>query len=210
MPRSEPMLVLGVTGGIGSGKSTVARLFGKLGARVLDADELAHEVMKPGKLAARKIVDAFGEDILNPDDSIHRKKLADRVFNDPEALADLEAIVHPRVIRVIREKMKRLRRNRRVHVVILDVPLLFESGSEKLADHVVVVNTPPELARARLRGRGMSEEEITRRSAAQMDPSAKVALADFVIDNSGGLDKTRRQVSELWLQLVNTRRRQRA
>ncbi len=201
------MVILGLTGAMGSGKSTAARLFGKLGARVLDADELAHEVMRPGKLAARKIVNAFGDDVLNPDESIHRKKLADRVFNDPEALATLEAIVHPRVIRVVKERLKRLARNRRVRMVVLDVPLLFESGMDQFVDHTVVVNTPPEVARARLRARGMSEEEITRRSAAQLDPSAKVALADFVIDNSGGLEKTRRQVSELWLQLVNTRRR---
>ena len=207
------MIILGLTGGVGTGKSTVAKMFQDLKATVLDADRIAHDVMEPRKLAWRKILERFGEDLVHSEDDvrINRKKLAARVFNDPEALRDLEEIIHPRVLREIGDRLHRLKRNRRIRVVVLDVPLLFETESQSMADKVVVVNALPEATRVRLQKRGMSQEDATRREAAQWDLSAKVALADFVIDNSGGLAQTRRQVRELWDQLVvNTRHKRRA
>ena len=213
MSRAPATLIVGLTGGMGTGKSTVARLLAKnRGVAVIDADQLAHEVLKPGKLGHRDVVRRFGKGILNPDQSVHHKKLATIVFSDDDARRDLEAIVHPRVLRDIKHKMYRMQRNtdKRLFAIVLDVPLLFETGSEKLADVVVVVTASPEVTLARLRERGVSEEDAARRIAAQMDVSAKAALADVVFDNSGDLEQTRRQVSELWQHLVTTRRRRRA
>ncbi len=206
------MIIVGITGTIGSGKSTVAKMFQELKAVVLDADQLARDVIEPRKLAWRQILKRFGEDLVHNEEDvrINRKKLAARVFGDPKALKDLEAIVHPRVLREIRERLHRLKRNRRVRMVVLDVPLLFETQSQHLADVVVVVTATPEVVRARLRDRGMSDEDAARRAATQWDVSAKVALADHVINNSGSETQTRRQVKELWDQLVTTRRRQHA
>ena len=206
------MIIVGITGTIGSGKSTVAKMFQELKAVVLDADQLARDVIEPRKLAWRQILKRFGEDLVHNEEDvrINRKKLAARVFGDPKALKDLEAIVHPRVLREIRERLHRLKRNRRVRMVVLDVPLLFETQSQHLADVVVVVTATPEAVRARLRDRGMSDEDAARRAATQWDVSAKVALADHVINNSGSETQTRRQVKELWDQLVTTRRRQHA
>ena len=204
------MIVVGVTGGLGMGKSTVAKMFQELGAVALDADRLARDVIEPRKLAWRQVLKRFGDDLVHNEEDvrINRKKLAARVFGDPKALKDLEAIVHPRVIREIRERLHRLKRNRRVRMVVLDVPLLFETGSNALAKVVVVVTATPKAVGARLRDRGMSDDDAARRAAAQWDVSAKVALADHVINNSGSEQQTRRQVKELWDQLVTTRRRQ--
>ena len=201
------MIVIGVTGGLGTGKSTVARMFGQLGAVVIDADRLAHEVMEPKRLAWRQIIHTFGEGVLNDDRTISRKKLGERVFRDPEARRQLEAIVHPRVIRRIRERLGRLARNRRVRAVVLDVPLLVETGSEGMVDVVVVVTAPPEVQQERLSQRGMSIADIAQRRAAQWDVSAKVGLADHVVDNGNGMEQTRRQVKDLWNQLLGTRHR---
>ncbi len=205
------MIVVGVTGVLGAGKSTVAKMFADLGAVVLDADRLAHDVMEPKQLAWRKILERFGDDLkYNAEDlRINRKKLAERVFGDPDALRDLEAIVHPRVLKRIDERLHRLRRHPKLRMVVLDVPLLFETGSEKLAEKVIVVTASPEIIARRLAKRGMSESEAAQRNAAQMDASAKVALADHVIDNSGEHEATRRQVRALWDQLANIRRRTR-
>jgi dephospho-CoA kinase len=210
MPRGRHgPVILGVTGGLGTGKSTVAKLLGEnKRVVVLDADAIAHDVIQPRKLAWRQIVDRFGADLAyNKEDArIDRKKLAAVVFDDPEALRDLEAIVHPRVLKQLKERLAKLRRELWVRLVVVDVPLLFEANAQDLVDHVVVVTAPPEVVRKRLRERGMSEDDTAGRQAAQMDLEAKVALADTVIDNSGGLEKTRRQVTELWDHLVNTPR----
>jgi dephospho-CoA kinase len=219
------MVVIGLTGGLGTGKTTVARMFERLGAVVLDADRLAHRAMEPKRLAWRQIVKTFGPDVLNEDETINRRWLADRVFQDEEARRQLEAIVHPRVLRYLADQIKRLahghdpsgplarertsrkRKSRPVKVVVLDVPLLLEANAQRLADVVVVVTAPPEVQRQRLLARGMSETEIERRIAAQWDVSAKVALADCVVDNSDGLEQTRRQVTQAWNRLQKARRR---
>jgi len=204
------MLVIGVTGGLGTGKSSVARMFGELGATVIDADTVAHAVMEPKRLAWRALVRTFGRDILNEDETINRTRLAERVFRDAQARHELEAIVHPPVIRQIKQQLSRLWRHRRVKAVVLDVPLLMETESESLVDRVVVVTAPPEIQRKRLAGRGMSEAQINERIAAQWEMGRKVAMADHVVDNADGLEQTRRQVRQLWNQLLGVTRRPRA
>ena len=209
MGRSKPRLVIGVTGGPGTGKSTVAGMLGELKAVVLDADRLAHEAMQPKKLAWRHVLRAFGEGIANPDGTINRKKLAARVFGDEAARRQLEAIVHPRVIRGVNERLERLRKNKRVHLVVLDVPLLVEAGMNGMVDALVVVTARSAVQRARLQARGWSEEEIKRRIGAQMDLSAKAALADYVVDTSEGIEATRTQVRALWLKLAERKPKRR-
>lgn len=194
---------------MGTGKSTVAKILQELGARVLDADVVAHEVMEPKRLAWRRIVETFGKDLVHEDGTINRRALGERVFRDPEARRQLEAIVHPHVIRQIKEHLSRLKRNRRVRVVVLDVPLLVEAGLQELVDVLVVVTAPPEVQRERLLAKGLSGSAIAQRIAAQMKLSAKVELADEVIDNGDGLRQTRTQVSALWSKLLGIKGRRR-
>ncbi len=192
------MVVIGVTGGVGTGKSTVAKMFKQLGATVLDADVIAHQVMEPKRLAWRQIVKQFGEAMLNDDQTINRKQLAARIFADEEARKRLERIIHPQVLRHIKQQLPRLKR-RRVSAVVLDVPLLLEVGAQRLVDVVVVVTAPPEVQQERLHAKhGWSEEEIAARRGAQWDVPAKVALADYVVENRHGLEATRTQVKQIW------------
>ena len=201
------MVVIGLTGGVGTGKSTVAGMFKRLGAAVLDADAIAHEVMEPKHLAWRKVVQAFGESILNSDQTINRARLAARVFADAGERVRLERIVHPHVLREIRQRLRRLGRSRRTRAVVLDVPLLVEAGAHRLADALVVVTAPPDIQRRRIRERrGWSAEEAESRIGAQWELSAKAALADHVVDNGNGVDATRTQVKGIWRQLVPANR----
>jgi len=197
------MVVIGVTGGFGTGKSTVAGMFKRLGAVVLDADRIAHQVMEPRRLAWRQIVRAFGEGVLNEDQTVNRRRLAELVFDDEPSRKRLEGIVHPQVLRAIKHELRRLARARRARAVVLDVPLLVEAGAQGLADALVVVTAPPEVQRKRLRDKyGWSGEAIDARIAAQWDLSAKAALADYVVDNADGVDATRTQVKRIWNQRV--------
>lgn len=199
--------MIGVTGGVGTGKSTVAGMFRQLGATVLDADVIAHQVMEPNRLPWRQIIKTFGDEVLNEDRTINRRRLAAVVFTDAERRAKLEAIIHPRVLREIKAKLHRLRRSRRIPAAVVDVPLLVEANASGLVDALVVVTAPPDVQRARLRTmHGWTEEDTEARIGAQLALSAKVALADHVIDNGDGVDKTRTQVRRLWNQLVQHHR----
>ena len=196
------MVVIGVTGGVGTGKSTVAKMFERLGAVILDADDIAHQVIEPKRVAWRQIVKTFGEEILNEDQTINRQRLAAVVFRREMLRRQLEAIVHPHVIRFLKRQVQRLRRARRIRAVVLDVPLLFEAGAQDVVDAVVVVTATLQVQQQRRkRALGWSPEEIDARRAAQWELSAKVALADHVVENSNGLDATRTQVKRLWKQL---------
>ena len=201
------MVVIGVTGGFGTGKSTVAAMFKRLGAVVLDADTIAHEVMEPKRLAWRQIVKRLGPGILNDDQTVNRRQLAAVIFQDAQRRREVEAIIHPQVMRVIDQRLHRLRRSRRVKAVVLDVPLLLEVGGRRLVDVLVVVTAPPAVQRERLKKKYHgSEEELNARIAAQWDLSAKVALADEVVNNAGSVDATRTQVKRLWNQRVLSHR----
>ncbi len=203
------MIIVGVTGGLGTGKSTVAELLGRQGALVMDADHMAHEVMAPRRAAWRKIRAAFGARVLQADGAVDRAALARRVFRSPRARRALERIVHPAVFREIRRRLRQARLAGRVRVAVVELPLLVEAGAERLVDIVVVVTAPDRIRRRRLQQRGMPREEIARRTAAQLALSAKVALADYVVDNSDGMAQTRRQVRQLWTRLQARKGRRR-
>jgi dephospho-CoA kinase len=179
------MIVVGLTGGLASGKSTVAKMFKQCGAVVIDADELAHEVVKPGKPAWREIVKTFGKTILNQDCSLNRQALGNIIFRNPKNRRHLERIIHPRVARE-QTRLTRHAAQKDPHaVVIYDVPLLFEVGIDKRVDKTIVVTADRETQIARLKKRnGLTLAEAIRRIRAQMPLSKKVRLADIVIDGT--------------------------
>lgn len=201
------MIVIGVTGGVGTGKSTVARIFKQKGAVVIDADRIAHELMEPGTPVYRRIRRLFGDEVIGPRGRMDRKKLGARVFHNPRQMRQLTGILHPAVRRKIQEEFRRLRRRKPDSVVVLDIPLLVEAGSAYRTDALVVVSAPAAVAAGRLRRRsGWSPEEIRRRGSFQMPLRQKEKQADFVVNNSGGLSSTRRQVLRIWKRIVKERK----
>jgi dephospho-CoA kinase len=197
------MLKIAITGGAGSGKSTVARMFAELGAQVLDADQIARQVVAVGEPAWQDLRRLYGEDYFNPDGSLNRSKLAGRVFADPEERRRLDSIIHPRVAAAI-EAWVAARAGRGVQLVLVDVPLLFETGREAAFDRVIVVTAPEDQRLRRLRERdGRGEVEIRGILAAQWPLDDKAARADYVVDNGGNLSDTREQVKNIWGDLKN-------
>lgn len=194
---------MGLTGGIGSGKSTVAAMLAERGAVVVDADALAREAVAPGSPGLAQVVDRFGPGVLAPDGSLDRAAVAAVVFADPVALADLNAIVHPPVRAAIAERVAAL--DGEGGVIVLAIPLLVESGRTYGTETVVVVDCPEEVALRRLvDGRGMDEADARRRMAAQVSRAERLAAADVVIDNSGSLDDLRQAVDRVWGELAGT------
>lgn len=194
------MLLIGLTGGIGSGKSTVSALLADRGAVVIDADAITRELQQPGTPVLAAMVERFGEGILNPDGTLDRQAVADAVFADHDALADLGRIVHPEVGAEIARRLHEEAETD--HVVILDVPLLVESGRDDMAA-LVVVDVDPEIAVRRLvEQRGMREDDARARMARQASRDERRAKADVVIDNSGSLDDLRHAVSDAWPRLL--------
>jgi dephospho-CoA kinase len=193
------MLLVGLTGGIGSGKSTVARMLQDRGAVVLDADGFARAAVVAGSPGLRGIVGRFGRDILTTEGELDRPKLASIVFTDPKALADLEAIVHPEVRRMIADGIQEnLDADR---VVVLVNPLLIEMGTHRDCDVVVVVSVSPDTQIARSVARGMVEEDVRARIAAQLPLEERARTADVLIDNEGSLADLEREIDVLWRQL---------
>jgi dephospho-CoA kinase len=193
------MLLVGLTGGIGSGKSTVARMLQDRGAVVLDADGFARAAVVAGSPGLRGIVGRFGRDILTAEGELDRPKLASIVFADPKALADLEAIVHPEVRRMIADGIQEnLDADR---VVVLVNPLLIEMGTHRDCDVVVVVSVSPDTQIARSVARGMVEEDVRARIAAQLPLEERARTADVLIDNEGSLADLEREIDVLWRQL---------
>jgi dephospho-CoA kinase len=194
------MLKVGLTGGIGAGKSEVSRLLVACGAVLIDADRIAREVVAPGTPGLASVVEAFGTDVLAGDGSLDRPRLGSIVFADPEKLAVLNAIVHPLVGARSRELETAAAEDA---VVIHDVPLLTENGLAPLYDVVVVVDARPETQLDRLvRLRGMTEEDACARMAAQATREKRLEVADIVIDNDVPLDDLRRRVRDVWDELV--------
>lgn len=179
------MILVGLTGGVATGKSTVAKMFTRCGAVVIDADELAREVVKPGKPAWRKIVKTFGKGVLNPDRTINRQALGDIIFSQPGKRRALERIIHPPVAR---EQMRLTRQAARKNpnvVVIYDVPLLFEAGIDKRVDRTIVVTADRETQIARLKQRnGLTRTEALRRIKSQMPLAEKRRRADYVFNGT--------------------------
>lgn len=199
------MLVVGLTGGIGSGKSTVAALLAARGAVVIDADQLAREAVVPGSPGHAAVVARFGPAVVAPDGSLDRRALAAAVFGDPVALADLNAIVHPLVRAAIARRLAQLEGT--APVVVLEIPLLVESGRSYGASTVVVVDCPEETALARLvADRAMDEGDVRRRMAAQASRAQRLAVADVVVDNSGSRAELEGQVDAVWARLAEAAR----
>jgi dephospho-CoA kinase len=199
------MLVIGLTGGIGAGKSTVAGLLVERGAALVDTDLIARQVVEPGGLAFDAVVARFGPGILQPDGRIDRAALAAIVFNDSQALKDLNGITHPAVGKVMAGQVA-------VHagtddVVILDIPLLAERGREAFGvAGVIVVDTPVDVAVARLvEHRGFTEADARARVAAQVTREERLAIADVVVDNSGDLAHLRAEIDKAWAWIEDNR-----
>lgn len=191
------MLVVGLTGGIGSGKSTVSALLAERGAVVVDADAITRELQAPGTPVFAAMVERFGPGIVAADGTLDRQAVADIVFNDAEALADLNKIVHPAVGAEIVQRMSDL--SATDEVVILDVPLLVESDKAYPLAGLLVVDVDPEVAVRRLvEFRGMSEPDVRARMARQATRDERLARADRVIDNSGSVDDLRARVDAVW------------
>jgi dephospho-CoA kinase len=194
--------VLGIVGGLASGKSTVARLLAERGARVVDADRIAHEVLEaPG--IKQVLVEAFGRDILNGSGSVSRPLLAEKVFGHPELVERLNGIVHPPVIREVRDQVDRLRREGAVPLIVVDAALLLETGlDEGLCQALLFVDTPEELRRHRATAlRQMSAGQFARRQEAQLPAEAKKHKATYLVTNAGPLKDLARQIEAIWPKL---------
>lgn len=190
------MILVGLTGGIGAGKSTVSALLAERGAVVIDADAITHELQRAGTPVLAAIVERFGDGVLAADGELDRPALAAIVFNDADELAALNAIVHPAVGAEMAERMAAVAETD--HVVVLDVPLLVESGRADMAG-IVVVDVAPEVALDRLvHQRGVPEDDARARMGRQASREDRLAKADRVIDNSGTLDELEAQVDDVW------------
>lgn len=192
--------VIALTGGIAAGKSTVARVFARQGARIVDADKVAREVVEPGRPALAEIREVFGDEVIRPDGSLDRKALAERVFGDPEALARLNAITHPRIRDRVAERIAAAPDE---SIVVYDVPLLVEADLPQPFDAVVTVSAPAEERVSRLVSeRGYTAVEAAQRVAAQASDADREAIADYVVDASGDLAGTERHALQVWHQIA--------
>ena len=215
--REQALLKVGLTGGIASGKSSVGKMFAKRGARLIQSDQVAHELMQPGRPVYEEVVSHFGREILEPDGTINRSRLAQAAFGgssgdpagasrDTPRVRELNAIVHPPVIAYENEWMEELARREPNALAIVEAALILEAGAAGRFDRLVVVTCHPEQRVVRFARRlGISElaarAEVTRRMSAQIPDEEKIKAADFVIDNSGSLAATEEQVERVYAQL---------
>jgi len=200
------MIIAGVTGTIGTGKSTVAHMFEELGAFVIDHDRISREVVEPDKPAWQAIVDSFGWEVLNEDRSINRQALANIVFKDKSKLQILNSIVHPAVLNEDQRLVEERRRVVPGGLIIKDVPLLLEAGPEiahLLVEKIIVVFASPEVQIKRLIARGVAEEDARNRIKTQLPVSDKTRYADYVVNNDGTLEETRQQVKDIYARLMS-------
>ena len=194
--------VIGITGGIGAGKSSAAAILGELGAFVIDADKAAHEVYLPDTPAWREIVEAFGEEVLAADRTVDRRRLGPKVFAEPAALQTLNGILHGKIFAYIQGQIAYIRQREAARVVAVEAAVLLEAGWQALVDELWVVVTPVEVAIARLRDdRGVPEDQARARIAAQMSNDERIAHADTVIHNAADLDALRNAVTAAWQRL---------
>ena len=194
--------VIGITGGIGAGKSSASAILGELGAEVIDADKAAHQVYLPDTPAWREIVEAFGEEVLAADRTVDRRKLGPKVFADPDALQTLNRIMHGKIFAYIQGQIAYIRRAEAARVVAVEAAVLLEAGWQALVDQLWVVVAPVEVAIARLRDdRGVPEDQARARIAAQMSNDERIAHADTVIHNAADLDALRGAIATAWQRL---------
>ncbi|MEI7589788.1 MAG: dephospho-CoA kinase [Deltaproteobacteria bacterium] len=205
------MLIIGLTGGIGSGKSSVAMVLKEKGAHLIDFDKLAHELEMPETAVWFRIVREFGDTILTDDGTIDRQKLGKIVFNDRSKLDKLNSIVHPAIIEKWEETTSAIHKMNNDAIVIGDVPLLFETKLQRLFDAIILVYCSQETQIQRVISRsGLSRDEVTKRLEAQLPIDKKIAMADFIIDNGGTPLGTKNHIDDVWEKLIkmqNVRRK---
>ena len=192
------MIIVGLTGSVGTGKSTVTHLFRELGAYIIDWDELARDVIRPHLRAWKEIVEYFGKDFLNEDLTVNRQKLAEMVFSDKEKVAKLNQIVHPEVFKEDERITNEIKSLDPDALVIKDIPLLFELTRPIFVDKIVVVSASEQTQLRRLEEKGMSREDARSRIKSQLPLKEKIKSADFVINNDGPLEETKKQVEEIY------------
>lgn len=194
-------MIIGLTGNIGSGKSTVARQLKKLGARVIDTDVIARNIVKPGKPALKEIVETFGPGILNSNAELNRKALAEIVFKDNKAIQKLNSIMHPRIIEEVKKSIWEYKNHRgpRAPALVVEAPLLFETGLDKLVDEIwlVTVELPVQISRIVKRD-NTNEENARHRISNQIPQENKIQKSHRIIDNSDTYENTINQVTKLW------------
>jgi len=196
------MHIYGLTGGIACGKSTVSAMFADLGARIIDADQVARDVVRPGSDGLREVVRAFGEEVLNPDGTLDRTTLGKVVFGDEKRRKQLNGILHPRIGLETARRLNEERTKGTAHL-IYDAALLVETGQTKFGEKLVVVRADAETQIARLMTRdGITREDALQKIRSQIPVDEKAKLADFVIDNSGTIETTRQQVEKVWSELT--------
>ncbi len=196
------MKIIGITGNIGSGKSSVARLLEEKGAIVIDADKVGHEIYAPGTEGWRELVANFGAGILSSDGTVDRKKLAGMVFDNPEAVARLNRILHPLIRKEIEKRIQSLRQ-KGVKIAVIEATLLIEAGWRDMVDELWLVTAPAETSIKRLKARGLSESEALARLAAQPPPEKKAPFATLILSNEGTLEELKAKVDRLWSRIHN-------
>lgn len=197
------MRIIGLTGGIASGKSSVSKMLSDLGAAIIDADVIARDVVQPGQKVFQKIIEEFGDNILKADGTIDRKKLGYLVFNDRDKLNMLNSITHPEIIRIIEERVEDIRTEGKYDVIVIDAPLLLESGMKTMVDEVwlVFADMDTQLKRLMLRDR-LDIDTARDRIMSQMPMEEKIKLSHRIIDNSKDLEHTKKQVLMLWYDIT--------
>ena len=199
------MLVIGLTGSIGTGKSEAASYMAQLGATVINADQVGHEAYTPHSEGWNRVVEAFGEGILGADGEIDRRALGAIVFSQPEQLAKLNKIMHPLIARMVADKIEGLR-SRKAEVVVVEAALLFEAGWESLVQEIWSTDSPEEAVIKRLSERnGWGAEEVRKRISSQMDRNDRLERSDLIIDNSGDIAGMHRAIDELWERRVTAK-----
>lgn len=192
-------MIIGLTGGIASGKSTVSKMLVRRGAALVDADKIAREIVLPGSPVLSQVVDRFGQAILQSDGSLNRKKLGEVIFSDVKARKDLEAILHPPIKEMEEEQIRQLEEENPHRLIVVDIPLLFEANAQNRFPEVMVVYVPEAIQIKRLMERDqLTEEQAIARLSSQMPIEDKKKLADIVIDNSGTLQQTEQQIDIFW------------
>lgn len=198
-------LLVGLTGGIGSGKSLAAKFFAEQGAHIIDADRISHDLVRQGQPALKEIVEIFGEPVLDSNGNLNRKKLANIIFEDPEKKSALEAILHPKIIEKEQEEYLNICDGNPSAIVIIDAALLIESGNYKNVDKVIVVQTGEEQQVQRILNRGtQTYEQAKARINSQMSFEEKSRYADFILDNQSQPEDLRKKVQEIYLKLLQS------